>query len=139
MGGAAAAIHDINHSCAYLLQRLWRYIECSFRTHLVCGDDLVVESLHLLNQPSLVEGSAVCDDAHRLRHLQWSSLDVALADRHVCDVAIENLATMRRFHVFIIWNPAFDFAPQRNAAFGAEAQLQRPINDRRRTGLYAGL
>ena len=46
---------------------------------------------------------------------------------------------MRRFHVFIIWDAAFYFAAQRNAAFGAEAQLQRPINDRRRTGLYAGL
>ena len=46
---------------------------------------------------------------------------------------------MRRFHVFIVWNAAFDFAAQRNAAFGAEAQFQRPINDRRRTGLYAGL
>src|SRR4051812_18709192 len=139
MGGAAAAIHDIDHSCAHLLQRLWRYIKRSFGAHLVCGDDLIVESLHLLNQPSLVEGSAVGDDGHRLRHLQWSNLDVTLSDRDVCDVAIENLATMRRFHVFIIWNAASDFAAQRNAALRAEAQLLRPINDRCRTCLYAGL
>ena len=46
---------------------------------------------------------------------------------------------MRGFHVFIIRDAAFYFAAQRNAAFSAEAQLQRPINDRRRTGLYAGL
>src|SRR4029078_3611992 len=46
---------------------------------------------------------------------------------------------MGRFHVFIIWDPTFYFAAQRNATFGAEAQFQRPINDWRRTGLYAGL
>ena len=139
MRGAAAAIHNVDHSRAHLLQRLWRYIERSFRAHLVGGHDLVIERLHLLNEPCLIECSAVGDDAHGLRHLQRSNLNVALADRHVCDVAIEDFATVRRFHVFIIGNAAFYFAAQRNAAFGAEAQLQRPIDDRRRTGLYAGL
>ena len=46
---------------------------------------------------------------------------------------------MRRFHVFIVWHAAFYFAAQRDAAFRAEAQLQRPIDDRRRTGLDADL
>ena len=139
MRGAAAAVHDVDHSSAHLLQRLWRHIERSFGAHLVGGDDLVIERLHLLNEPCLIECSAVRDDAHGLRHLQRSNLSVALADRHICDVAIEDFATVRRFHVFIIWDAAFYFAAQRNAAFGAEAQLQRPINDRRRAGLYAGL
>ena len=67
------------------------------------------------------------------------SLNVALADRHVCDIAVEDFATVRRFHVFVIRNAAFCFAAQRNAAFSAEAQLQCPINDWRRPGLYAGL
>ena len=70
MRGAAAAIHDVDHSRAHLLQRLWRHIERSFGAHLVGGDDLVIESLHLLNQSCLIERSAVGDDAHRLRHLQ---------------------------------------------------------------------
>src|SRR6478672_1263313 len=40
MRGAAAAIHNIDHSRALLLLRLCRYIERSFGAHLVGGDDL---------------------------------------------------------------------------------------------------
>ena len=117
----------------------WREVDVSFGAHLIRGDDLIIESLHLLNQSCLIECSAVGDDAHCLRHLQRRHLNVPLADRHVCDVAIENFATVSRLHVFVIRNAAFRFAAQRDTAFRAEAELQRPINDWRRAGLYAGL
>ena len=122
-----------------MLERLWREVDVSFRTHLVGSDDLVIESLHLLNQSRLIEGSAISDNAHRLRHLQGSNLNVALADRHVCDIAVEDFATVRGLHVFVVWNAALCFAAQWNAALCAEAQFQRPIDDGRRAGLYAGL
>src|SRR5262249_39056216 len=49
MGSPAGTIHDVDHSCAHLLQRLWREVERSFGAHLVGGHDLVVEGLNLLN------------------------------------------------------------------------------------------
>src|SRR5947208_8405657 len=139
MRGAATAIHYVDHSDAYLVERLWRKVEVSLRTHLVGGDDLVIESLHLLNQSCLIEGSAISDNAHGLRHLQGSNLNVALADRHVCDIAVEDFATVRGLHVFVVWNAALCFAAQWNAALSAKSKFQRPITDRRRTGLDAGL
>ena len=62
MRGAAAAIHHVDHSGAHLLQRLWRQIERSFGAHLIGGDDLVIECLHLLHEPCLIKRSAVGDD-----------------------------------------------------------------------------
>ena len=44
---------------------------------MIGGNDLVVERLHLLNEPCLIERSAVGDDAHGLRHLQRSNLNIA--------------------------------------------------------------
>ena len=69
MRGAACAIDDVDHSGAHLLQRLRREVERSFGAHLICGHDLVIEGLDLLNQPCLIERSAVRDNAHGLRHL----------------------------------------------------------------------
>ena len=106
---------------------------------LVGGDNLVIEGLHLLNQSCLIERSAVGDDAHGLRHLQRRDLDVALTDRHVRDIAVENFAAVRGLHVFVVRDPAFSLAAQRNAAFGAKAELQSPIDDRPRAGLDPNL
>ena len=101
---------NVIHSSAHLIQRLPRKVECSFGTDLICCHDLVIEGLDLLNKPCLIERSAIGDDAHGLRHLQGSDLDVALADRHVCDVTVKNLAAMRCLHVFVIRDTAFRFA-----------------------------
>src|SRR4029077_18684909 len=88
--GATTAIHDVDHSGAHLLQCLWRHVERPFGTHLIGGNYWVIERLHWLNEPCLIERSAVGDDAHGLRHLQRSNLNIALADRHVCDVAVKD-------------------------------------------------
>src|SRR5262245_62531955 len=61
MGSAAAAIYDIDHSNAHLLQRFWRDVNSSFGAYLIGGHDLVIESLHLLNQSCLIKRSAVGD------------------------------------------------------------------------------
>src|SRR5215467_15884915 len=46
MRGAAAAVHNIDHSSTHFFQRLWRDIERSLSAHLIGGDDLVIERLH---------------------------------------------------------------------------------------------
>ena len=63
MCGSAGAIHCIDHSCLHLLDCFRRKVDVLFRTHLVGGDDLVIETLHLLHQPRLIERSAVRDYA----------------------------------------------------------------------------
>jgi hypothetical protein len=82
---------------------------------------LVIECLHLLNQPRLIQCAAICYDAHRLGHLQRRDLRVSLADGHVCDIAVKQFAAVRCLHVFIVWNAALRFAAQRDAALRAEA------------------
>ena len=69
--------------------RLRGSIERFFRPHLIGGDDFVIERLHLLHEARLIKRPAVRHDRHRLRHLQWRDQEVALADRKIRDVAVE--------------------------------------------------
>src|SRR5437773_3974236 len=103
MRGAACAIDDINHPRAHLIERLRRKVESSFRAYLIRRHDLVIKGLHLLNEPGLIERSAVGDDAHGLRHLQRSDLDVALANRHVCDVRSEERRVGKEWRCVRAW------------------------------------
>src|SRR5206468_561231 len=83
-----------------------------------------------LDEARLTKRAAIRDDPHGLRQLQWSNLDVALTDRHVCDVAVEQSAAVRCLHVFVVWHTTFHLAAQRDAALCAKAKLQRPLDDR---------
>ena len=87
------------------------------------GHDFVIECLHLLDEARLIKRAAVRDDPHGLGHLQRRDLRVALADRQVCDVAIEQSAAVRCLHVFIVRNTALRLAAQRDAAFRAKPEL----------------
>jgi hypothetical protein len=81
MSGARRSTHRVNQSNSELLHRGRRSAERFFVAHLEGTDDFVIDRLHLLDEPSLIERSAVPDDRHRLRHLERGRLSVALADR----------------------------------------------------------
>ena len=46
---------------------------------------------------------------------------------------------MSHFHVFVVRDASFRFAPQRNPTLRAETELERPINDRLGANLNADL
>src|SRR5205085_12347530 len=101
--------------------------------------DFVTGRLHLMNETRLIKRAAVRDDSHGLSHLQWSDLSITLANGKVRDIAIQNLAAMGRFHVLMVRHAPLHFAAQRDAALGAKAKPQRPIDDRLRAGFDADL
>ena len=71
--------------------------------------------------------------------MQRRDLHVALADGQIRDVAVEQFAAVRRFHVFVVRHATFRFAAQRNPAFRTEAESQCPVDDRLRAGLDSNL
>src|SRR5438046_4534762 len=106
MRSAARTIYDVNQAGVQLVQSPGREIERPLGAHLVRGDKLVIKCLHLLDETRLIKRAAVCNNPDCLRHLQGSDLDVALADRQIRDVAIEQSAAEAGLQVLIVRNTA---------------------------------
>ena len=139
VSGAVRSVDHFNHSRANFLHRFRGNTERAFFAQLIRRDNFVIERLDLTDEARLIKSAAVRDDGHGLRHLQRRDLDVALTDRQVCDVAVEQFAAVSRFHVFIVRDASFRFAPQRNSALCAKTEFERPIDNRRGADLNADL
>ena len=134
MSGAAAAFGDRDEGFLDGFEDFGIDGELVAEAVRVGGDDFVVEGLDLLDKAGLVEVAAGGEDGHGLGHLERSDENVALADAHVGDVALEDFSFVDAEHVVVVGHVAGGFGFDGEACAASEAEEAGPLDD----GLAAG-